>query len=932
MRHRPGRWGRRILWTARETGRDLGLGLGRPPAWARDNPFLLKAGRAETRRWGLAGRLALTVALLTALLGGGAWLEAAHGRTAAGFIGFLLGVSVPTGVFLLLAFVHASLVAGTRSGRTVPLAEEARRGTLPDLLLTPLRRAEMLLAMGVAPARSAALVALSGLPVYLLLGQLGGPTGHDIAFLFLLLALLCYAPPVWGFPVGPGAALTPDTALGRLGAAVGPTPRSNAGAAGGVYFVLGLIGAGQALPLLRGGWLGHLTGALGLHLNAGASFFLVFAWPFYAARLLGSRLPFFHADLSPLWYVLPLLLLHWAASALRSAAALSGEDAAQSERLPLASRARTLGRIVARLTAFCILGVVWRAWVESGDTATLAGFALGVRGGDAAGLLLLLGAVCLPSVCGRALGKPTSAEEPTPAQPTPAGDGDPSLLGRGEEKKGAEKKGAEKKGAASEEGAASSAPTSPPSLTGKGAGGLGLRPLRPLGAALALFLAACLAGGMSPLAAPVYGVAGKLALTAAVTFLWGRGVGRLVRGRWPRLGLLYVLPPAALLGAGAGLPGASWLAALSPVSAWLGLFPDGASLPTRFPLWHFAALPPWGVCLAGAGVVGLLAPLGLLTPALSSGRRGRSEGAEETVGAGSPRPLIAPRPPGRHADQTARLLAWVTARTDNPLFAQALRAGTRSGRWVDWGVYAPLVLLAGVILTAAYPDFVSALSFLSPLHFFHTFNGRMTSTSAARLDLASLGLAVQCWLLPLRGTALGGGLIARERQRGRWGFILATPLSSGAIFWGLVWGQAAGPGAVWALGGVLTLALYALAAPAVGVGPALAAWATGQVFAAALLALGIGVGAALAPSPVFARSGHGWASLLYAGLAALGVWGQFQILPFGPPGSTDAWRLLALRLWLGSAYGFVLAAMLLAWAARTVARLRDRDVDFGEGS
>ena len=79
-------------------------------------------------------------------------------------------------------------------------------------------------------------------------------------------------------------------------------------------------------------------------------------------------------------------------------------------------------------------------------------------------------------------------------------------------------------------------------------------------------------------------------------------------------------------------------------------------------------------------------------------------------------------------------------------------------------------------------------------------------------------------MLGFRGQIIGEGLIARDRQRGIWGFILLTPLSARQIFWGKVAGQTALPGAVWAVCGLGSLILYLLAAPAFGLLPALAAW------------------------------------------------------------------------------------------------------------
>jgi len=940
---RPARWLRRTRYVLAQMRADLGLGLPAPPVWLRDNPFLLKTGRTETRRLGLLLRLGLTVLLLSSLLLGGLWLERAYGRPMTGALNFFFGMTFPAALFVVLTFVHVALIGSARTSLAVSLADEARRGTLADLLLTPLRRAEMLLAMGVAPARTAGLVALAGLPVYILLGQIGALSARDIAFLYLLFALVSYAPPLYALPALAGGAMTPDTALGKFGMSRARRPgRPNAYAGVGLSVLFTFFFVGQMLGVLRGGWLGHLLAALHLHVSAGFSFFLFFAWPYYAIQLLSAQLDFFHLSLSPLWYALPLLLARWAASALQSASALSVGDADDMARLPLASRARTLARWTARAAGLCALGVVWRAWVESGDTATLAGgsFRLGgTPGWDAAGLLLLLGGLSLPGVCSRALETPSRRKDGALRPPL-------RVLRRALK-----------------------------------------RSARPLIVAGGTFLLACALGGLSPFAPPVYTVAGRIALAGAISVLWAVGVRRVLPAKSlvAGAGLLYVVPAIAL---STPVPGMAWLAALSPATAWLRLFPDAAGMLGRFPLWHVAAPPSWEACLAGAALVGVAGLMAAGALGRRESPRGSASGTEDTFpdavpqsqsdfhggspalqgrdtirstrprlfwlnfgaapselkkieienfgaasrGAHGPETKSAPR----HAARTAALMAWVTARTDNPLFTYEMRTRTRSGMWVTWLTAAPLILLAGLILTAAYPDVVSALAFISPFHFFSGFRSTspVTPVAGARADLASLLLAGQCWMLGFRGQVIGEGLIARDRQRGIWGFILLTPLPARAIFWGKALGQTAGAAAVWTACGAVSLVLYGMAVPAVGLVPALAAWASGQALVAALFVLGVGVGAALSTYPVFSKSLRGAAGLLFVLIVGLGLWGQFHFLPLDTPagGPNEVWWLLVERLGLGIGYALVLTVPLLLFAQWRVADVRRKDVAVGDGA
>jgi len=869
--HRPARWLRRTRYFLSALRADFGLSGPAPPAWLRDNPFLLKAGRTEARRLLLLLRLGVCVLLLSALLLGGLWAERTYARTMSGVLSFLFGMSFPAALFVVLCFVHTALVTGTRTTLSVALADEAQRGTLPDLLLTPLRRAEMLLAMGVAPARSALLVALAGLPLYILLGEFGALTA-DIGSLGLLFALISYAPPVYVIPALAGGAMTPETALGKFGLSGARRPtRQNPATAVGFSLLLSFF-LGQMTGLLRGGWLGHLLGALHLHMASSFSFFLFFAWPVYAAQVLGSRLDFFHLSASPLWYGLPLLASWWCASALHSAAALSAGDAAEMARLPIASRARTVSRWTARVAGLCGLALVWRAWVESGDTATLAGGALGSSGWDAAGLLLLLGGLTLPTVCARAL-------------ETPPRRGRRDLL-------------------------------RPPLLVLRRAF---KRAVRPLGVAAATFLIACGLGGLSPLAPPVYAFAEKIALAAAVSILWAVGVRRLLptAGKVTTNALLYALPLAALA---APVPGASWLAALSPATAWLRLFPDLLGLLTSIQVWHVAAPPSWQFCLIGPALVGALGSLLGARPAT------RLPHAAE---APAPRPAP-PTAPARHITQTAALLAWVTARTDNPLFTHELRARTRSGRWVDGLLLGPLALLLAVAAGLAYPEILGMFSGISPFHFFgeSALTSGRADSSAVWPDLAALLLAAQCYLLGFRGAVVGEGLIARDRQRGIWAFLLMTPLSSRAIFWGKVWGQSLPTGAFWAGAGLASLLLYGMSAPAVGLLPALTAWLAGQCFVAALFVLGLALGAALSSFPFAFKSLRGLSGLLFVLAVGLGIAAQAWWLAFDLPAPAwGGWALLSGRLGLGVGYAAALAVPLLVFARWRVGRVRGGDVE-----
>ncbi len=850
-----------------ETLADLGLrgATEDGPAWRRDNPFLLKTSRTETRGLSLSLRLGLAGLILSGLLLLGLWLWGAYPAVLGRPFPFLPGGSFPAILFVLLSFIHTLLVANARTALAVSLGDEARRGTLPDLLMTPLRRAEMLLAMGVGPARGALLVALAGLPVYLLLAEFGGLSGREIAFLYVLLALLCYSPPSYALPALSGAASTPDNPLtaqlfqlrGRARA-----PRTGVFSAAWLWIFISVLYFSQAFALLGGAWLSHLLLALHIYLPSGpmgqvfGRTLLFFSWPYYVVQLLGERLEFFHVSFSPLLILLPLAVLHWVASALSSASALSAGSVEEMRRLPLYSRAQTLARWTARAAGFCFLGLVWKAWVESGDTAALATGAAGGPGWDAAGLALLLGGVSFYSIINRALAVPIRKKDGRSLRPFTA------TLRRGIK-----------------------------------------RSLRPLTVAAVTFLLACALGGLSPVAPPVGKVAGRVLLAALSAAVWAVGLRRMFPGpateRLAPRALLYGLPLAAL---SLPVPGLWNLAALSPLSAWLSLFPDGPALLSRFPsqLWTLGQLPSFEICLAGPALLGLF--LGAV-----------SSQTPRPVSAAAPVQRL-PRLKERNAALTAALLAWVTAHTDNPLFTQELRARTRSGQWADWRFLAPGVFLALVALAAAWPDFVNYFSFISPFHFF--------ASALVWANLAAILLLLQCYILGLRGQTVGETLIARDRQRGLWGFILLTPLTVRQIFWGKVFGQTSGAAAAWAMLSLASLILYGLAAPTVGLRLALAAWLVGQLFVAALYGLGVSLGAALATFPVFLKGLRGLSTLLFVGVVGGGVYLTVIYLSN---------LSMLLRLLLGSVYCLAIAAPAFLFAQWRITVLRQRDIAFGDG-
>ena len=387
---------------------------------------------------------------------------------------------------------------------------------------------------------------------------------------------------------------------------------------------------------------------------------------------------------------------------------------------------------------------------------------------------------------------------------------------------------------------------------------------------------------------------------------------------FPALALPWALPFAAL-----SLPPLAPLAALSPVTAWLELFPGADATLHAFPYWPLGPLPPFALAVA--------APFLLGTALLALATRPSRAASASVVQKARPAPVAETRP-ARHPAQTAALLAWAAARTDNPLFTYELRTRTRNGRWLDaLAIFGALFLLA-VGLAAAYPAFVGMFSFFALLGFFHDgspFSGLPPSVTQTWAETAALLLSLALYLLAFRGQMVGEALFWKDQERGTLGPLLLTPLTARQVFWGKVWGQASGYVAAWAACGAGSLLLYGLASPGVGLVPALATWAVSLLFIAATFVLGLGLGAALATHTLRWKALRGLSTLLlilaYAGGFRLIVWPDLF------DSSADPTLLLTQHLILGSLYALALAALAFAYALWRVAALRRGDMTFGEG-
>lgn len=883
---------------ARCVAADLGLRGATPggPSWRHDNPFFWKAARAEARRASFFLRLFFTALTLSGLLVGGLTLQAARPEPLALFARWF-AVSPAGMLFLAVSTVHAFFVLGARAALTNSLATEARRQTLEGLLMTPLQRAEFGLAMAVFPCAGALLVGLAGLPVYVAVYEFGGLEWRDLGWLFVLFLLMSFAPPTYALPALSGAAATPDApqrqATGKpasTGTGAGPT----SAIVGFVYlsFLTTLFGRGVSG---LGGWVGHLKAALPPSFGAFGPLFIL-SLPYALSQSLGAPRGFFRGGLAPLTYLLPLLVAGWVASALRTGAALSAGDPQELARLPAFRRAATLSRWSRRVGLLCFLGFVWKPWVLGGDTGRLLGDVTANPDYGAAGLLLLLGSVAILVALGKAF-----------------------FVGiRGK----------------------TTAKLRPPVRLVRRVTRLALRPLR---LALLIFGLTCLFGQLSPFVPPVYHVLGRLALVALASILFAAGLvaasGRL-RPRTVTLLLLFTLLPVGLpfLALSLPAPSACELAALSPSVAWLELFPGSAAWIHLFPYWKLGTLPPFWLCIAGPTLLGLTgfvwgysrksAP----TPETPA-KAAKWQAVQETLAASLSG--VKSAAPVQHEARTAALMGWLTERVDNPLFIHELRTRTRSGQWFQWAYIVPTLLVFGIGAATFYPDVANAFAHSALLHFFREPFGARPRAGQPYADLAAIVASWQVYLTGLSGVLVGENLILQDQQRGTLGFILLTPLGHRQIFWGKLAGQTSGYFMAWLIVGACTLLLYALAAPGIGLVPALTAWAVGQLLTFSLFVLGLSLGTALATHTLLLKSLRGLSLLLMVAAVAGSLVLISRLLPFDFWGSLfspspDSWRVLALSLTLLSLYSLVLSLPAFAYAQWRLAVLRRRDIPFGD--
>jgi hypothetical protein len=302
-----------------------------------ENPFVLREMyRAQRKGHGIWLALALeavvlAVTLFLVALAGRSYLATRPGHT----ISYAWGGSVGALLILVMSLLHAVFVSAAVGGRAGDwISKEVAQGTLQTLLVTPMTPTEMVLKRAAWPFVNGVLVALMGLPFYVLCATMGSVSIWTLIGLYAIFAWLAAA------ASGPGTGRGGGLLLRGASVSVGLV-------FGFVAFLMFMRAA------VRGSW-GSFN-PLGV----------VFA----AARYVGAAQPFFGFHLPPL---LPAVLLSplWLSAAALSWSWRVYEDDRVLTRM---GRARSA---LAMILALLVLGYLWPNLVGSG-----AGWAANLVGG-----------------------------------------------------------------------------------------------------------------------------------------------------------------------------------------------------------------------------------------------------------------------------------------------------------------------------------------------------------------------------------------------------------------------------------------------------------------------------------------------------------------------------------------------------------------------
>jgi ABC-type transport system involved in cytochrome c biogenesis permease component len=899
-----------------------------------ENPLLLKSVRVETRqRRPLLGVLGVSLLLLLqgAVIYWGIWRQLPFSA-----VHWLLqrDWSLLRIIMVACCGVHAYVVLFSVMSRNQrAFAQEAQQNTLEQLLITPHSSAELLLRMAIHTFYYGMLLALVGLPLYILWAMLGDLTWWQLLALYLLFARVAFSPP------SPQHYVTfwrmrhagQQTATQRKQMRQQAAPYGVAIGFANIAFQI-LIHVGTRTNIGRR-WLGTLFKSLWAMLPAalkGIAPTIPLSWLYFSAVLLTLPLTWFQVHLPPIVFALPLMLLGRAHAILRGAAFISSNMLLMTA--PAGSAPPTLEspspyvqqtrQRIAKLEAICavlfniaLLGYLWKPLIADGGLAWLVSRTASNPAHALAGLTFCMGIVGVLLTMYALRDRLTTNSTAGVTSPAPPHSHPPTHL----------------------------------------------HALRPFAYTVLQLALACLLGGVSPFNRPTLIVAGKVLAIGVATAafclaarwwqqrtleaqppgdeaedsniawsialnpqvaVWHRRHGAWFsnpawRVTWLLLLVVWVYPFAALL---CPQPLVQISAAVSPMISFASLTPRTDELLQSITFLRFAPLPPWWMGL-------LLQPLAaLLWCALALRLRPRRAVAEQ-------KPLK-----GWRARMSERVRLWnerlmtrlsdeVSARFDNPVAVKDIRVRARRENWAVRTLTFPLMVwLAAFIALSAMTW--RALFVPTPPTFlivlFANFCPELSQLSLpAQMFLSVLFLLLLTewfvsWILTLQpGTAFDG-----ERDSGTLGFLLTTPLRDRDIILGKWLGQTVDAWLLMLFYKSMSVVL-ALAAAMAGAPQTLLVYLAASVFFAALMFSGSILGIALGARFKARGAGAGWALVatgpLQVGVMALLIAVSHHRLPL---------MAYALPFLLGAMVHAILGIFALRWGARVIGRLRVGDVAF----
>ena len=698
----------------------------------RDNPIQEREVRRDGRR--PLHRLILLVCLLTMFFA--CWITVSIYGVAARewgvrHIPFWLGSTY--GVMLVLAFsgFHALFLSHAAHRRTRSFfMDEYRRNTLAALLSTSFTPFQLILQAAVHPFKEAMLIALAGLPFYAIACNLGGITIADVLALYLLFAMMAFSPPRWRVPAF--GQMRPEEIAKKRKSGRGNT----AWEVGCVVAILGYMASIFLSAIFGLGWISNLLSPLGDLVSPQLkeilpTFFL--GWPLLFARWLITPLAFFAISLPPVVFAIPLYAASQIQNIWQSSMYLRVEEARQIEMLwdlPAYWRFR---RTYLALFAFAIVGYLWKPYVESKVTASLITVRLPQPGQDLAGLLWLCGVWAAVLFWERIYHYRRANSDRFSIMSLEYGKRELAFS------------------------------------------------LQALIAIYGLYLIACLLGGRAPLPGPALDLLTPLLATTLAGALIVRPFPI------PRLAYVFLLVlPFAFWAA----PGAEFVAALSPLAGIMSLSPHFQRIANGLMTGHIV-IPGWQTCAAVTASAGLLANLAALL------FRRTAPAAVQTDPSDLPdKPLpeqnleFVPRGRRKWREKkeypaAARLIRWVQGWADNAVAIKELRVLLRGRLSAPELVALACALVSPVAGALLRPDIAAAIMGEPVLFFFG-----ITHMQSAQLSggLAIVWMIVCSAILPFFAVGLSSTAFGKERDRSTLGFVLTTPMPTGAILWGKMLG------------------------------------------------------------------------------------------------------------------------------------------------